>query len=53
MKPEPVPRQREGTPFEKFDRLFRKEIAVPKAAIDKQEAKWKRRQERRRAKKSV
>lgn len=28
--------------FENFDRLFRAVIAVPKAAIDKEEAKWKR-----------
>ena len=28
--------------FENFDKLFRAVIAVPKAAIDKEEAKWKR-----------
>ena len=29
----------EGTPFEKFDRLFRAVVAVPKAAVEKEEAK--------------
>jgi len=53
MKPIPPLQQPEGTPFEKFDRLFRKVIAVPKAAIDKEGAKWKRRQEKKRAKKSA
>lgn len=34
-----------------FDRLFRSVIAVPKAAIEKSEAKWKRKQDKKRAKK--
>jgi len=28
--------------FERFDRMFRSVIAVPKAEIEKREAKWKR-----------
>lgn len=39
--PTPVA-QSEPTPFQKFDRLFRSVISVPKAAIDREEAKWKR-----------
>ncbi len=37
--------------FEKFDAAMRKIIAVPKAEIDAAEKKWKRSQERKRAKK--
>jgi len=38
--------------FENFDKLFRAVIAVPKAAIDKEEAKYKRaRAKKKRAKK--
>jgi len=33
--------------FEKFDSLFRTVIATPKAEVDKQEAKWKRKSQRR------
>ncbi len=32
--------------FENFDRLFRAVIAVPKAAIDKEEEKWKKQRAR-------
>jgi hypothetical protein len=38
--------------FEKFDRLFRGVIAVPKAALEKEEKKWKQKQKRKREKKS-
>jgi len=38
--------------FENFDRLFRSVIAVPKTTIEKEEAKWKRKQERKRTKKA-
>lgn len=31
--------QPEGTPFEKFDRLFRAVVAVPKSEVEKEEAK--------------
>jgi hypothetical protein len=50
MKPEP-----EGTPFEKFDRLFRAVVAVPKAAVEKEEAKerLKNRAQRARRKKAA
>ena len=48
MKPAlpPIP-QPGNTPFEKFDNLFCKVIVVPKSAIDKEEAKWQRRKQRR------
>jgi uncharacterized protein (TIGR03435 family) len=39
--------------FETFDRLFRSVIAVPKAAVEKSEAKWKRKQEKKRTRKSI
>jgi hypothetical protein len=40
--------------FERFDALFRAVIAVPKADIDKTEAKWKAdRARKKRAKKPV
>ncbi|MBZ5601830.1 MAG: hypothetical protein LAO79_05940 [Acidobacteriia bacterium] len=43
----------EGTDqFEKFDRMFRNVISVPKAQIDKQDAKWKRAQAKERQKQS-
>ncbi len=41
----------EATPFQNFDRLFRTVISVPKAAIEKEAAKLKRRKKR--AKKSA
>jgi hypothetical protein len=37
--------------FGKFDRLFRSVIATPRADIDKADAKWKRKQDKKRAKK--
>ena len=39
--------QSKGTPFEKMDRLFRTVVAVPKAAVDREEAKLKRRKKKR------
>lgn len=48
MKPEP-----EGTPFEKFDRLFRAVVTVPKAAVEKEEAKERLRNRARRARKKA
>jgi len=36
--------------FEKFDSMFRNVISVPKAEIDKQDAKWKRAQAKERQK---
>jgi hypothetical protein len=39
--------------FEKFDNLFRTVIATPKAQIDKQEAKWKRAQAKKRSIKPI
>lgn len=51
MKPAPEPKPApdpEGTPFEKFDRLFRSVVSVPKAAVEAEEAKERRRNERKR-----
>jgi hypothetical protein len=41
MKPLPAPKVPGSTEFEKFDNFFRAVIAVPKSAIDKEDAKWK------------
>jgi hypothetical protein len=38
----PAPLVPGNTEFERFDNLFRTVIAVPKATIDREEAKWKR-----------
>jgi len=38
--------------FQNFDRMFRSVIAVPKAVVEKAEAKWKRKQEKKRASKT-
>ena len=46
MKPLAKFQQSKGTPFEKMDRLFRTVVAVPKAAVDREEAKQKRRKKR-------
>jgi len=45
-RPLPPIRTPEGTPFQKFDSLVSVVMAVPKAAIDKEESKWKRRRKR-------
>ncbi len=42
MKPAPAPNVPGKTEFERFDNLFRAVISVPKAVVDKEEAKWKR-----------
>ncbi len=47
----PAPKVHGDTEFEKFDNLFRAVIAVPKAVIDKEDAKWKRARVKKRAKK--
>lgn len=39
MKASPRSQDSEGTPFEKFDRLFRAVVAVPKSEVEKEEAK--------------
>ncbi len=53
MNPLPPPKVPGNTEFEKFDNFFRAVIAVPKATIDKEEAKWKRtRARKKRAKKT-
>ncbi len=46
MKPQAKLRQSKGTPFQKMDRLFRTVVAVPKTAVDREEAKQKRRKKR-------
>ncbi len=48
----PAPNVPGHTEFEKFDNLFRAVIAVPKAIIDKEEAKWKRARARARKKRA-
>ena len=54
MKPSPAPKVPGNTEFEKFDNFFRAVIAVPKAIIDKEDAKWKRsRAKKKRAKKTA
>jgi hypothetical protein len=45
--------QSEGTPFEKFDRLFRAVVAVPKAEVEKEEAKERIKNQRKRARKKA
>jgi len=47
---EPMP---EGTPFERFDRLFRAVVSVPKAVVEKAEAKERLRNQKKRATKGV
>lgn len=47
----PAPNVPGNTEFERFDNFFRAVIAVPKAVIDKEEAKWKRARAKKRAKK--
>lgn len=47
----PAPNVPGKTEFERFDNFFRAVIAVPKATIDKEDAKWKRAREKKRAKK--
>ena len=39
--------------FQRFDRLFRAVIATPKADIDKADAKWKRKQTKKRSPKTA
>ncbi len=53
MKQTAQEKQPEGTPFEKFDRLFRAVVAVPKAAVEKEEAKERIRNRRKRAKQKI
>jgi hypothetical protein len=54
MKPLPAPNVPGDTEFERFDNFFRAVIAVPKATIHKEDAKWKReRAKKKRAKKSA
>jgi len=53
MKPateQPAP---EGEPFEKFDRLFRAIVSVPKAAVEEQEAKERAKNQRKRERKAA
>ncbi len=50
MKPAPAVPAPEGTPFEKFARLFRAVVSVPKAAVEKEEAKERLKNRSQRAK---
>jgi len=52
-KSAPAPNVPGNTEFERFDNFFRQVIAVPKAVIDKEDAKWKRARARKKAKKSA
>lgn len=49
MKASPPIQDSEGTAFEKFDRLFRAVVAVPKAEVEKEEAKERIKNRRQRA----
>jgi hypothetical protein len=48
MKPAPEQPAPEDEPFEKFDKLFRAVVSVPKAAVEEQEAKERQRNKRKR-----
>jgi hypothetical protein len=52
-EPKPEPPAPEGTPFENFDRLFRKVISVPKSAVEAEEAKERLKNQRERARKKT
>jgi hypothetical protein len=48
MRPKLPPiEQADGTPFEKFDRLFRAVISVPKAEIERRESEWRKAKKKR------
>jgi hypothetical protein len=53
MKSAPVLPAPESTPFEKFNRLFRSIISVPKSAVEKEEAKERARNRKRRERKKA
>ena len=53
MKDAAQSEQAESTPFEKFDRLFRAVVAVPKSEVEKEEAKEKLRNRRLREKRKA
>ena len=53
MKPAPAVPAPEGTPFEKFARLFRAVVAVPKAEVEKEEARERTKNQRKRARKKA
>ncbi len=40
-KNDPEPSSRDRSPWEKFQDLTKKVIAVPKSEVDKREAEWK------------
>jgi hypothetical protein len=52
MKPAPAPNVPGNTEFERFDNAVSKLLSVPKAAFLKEEARLKRRREKKRAKKA-
>jgi hypothetical protein len=53
MKPAPEQPAPEGEPFERFDRLFRAVVKVPKAAVEEQEAKEREKNRRKRERRSA
>jgi hypothetical protein len=46
MKPLPAPNVPGSTEFQRFDNLFRAVIAVPKTAVEKEDAQWRRAREK-------
>jgi hypothetical protein len=44
----PAP-ENEGTPFENFDRLFRAVVSVPKSEVEKEEARERSKNQKKRA----
>jgi len=53
MKSDPAPTQDEATPFEKFERLFRSVVSVPKSAVEEEEAKERARNQKKREQKKA
>lgn len=53
MKESPSGQDSEDTPFEKFDRLFRAVTSVPKSAVEKEEAKERLKNRKKRERKKV
>lgn len=51
MKPAPEQPAPDGEPFERFDRLFRAVVSVPKSEVEKAEAKEREKNRRKRARK--
>ncbi len=48
LSPETIAKCDGPDQFKTFDKMFRSVIAVPKATVEKEEAKWKRKREKKR-----